>query len=79
MATRSELTTDLEPSDLVRDDAFWRADRDGAASQDWLGYLGRDDAEPASVTTAEVSTAAPSTPDPYSALAAPNDDLLPNR
>ncbi len=72
MAAHPELTTDLESSDTAHDDAFWQSDPAGAPAQDWLGYLGLDDAEP-------LSTEFTAVPDPYASLAAPSDDLLPNR
>ncbi len=79
MTISSDTTTDLEPTALVRDDTFWRPDHD-AAPQDWLGYLGIEDDPGQSTIEGQTADApGPGSANPYEALAAPTDDLLPGR
>lgn len=90
-ADTSRMRTRGDVSNEQPVESFWGSNTD-ATQQDWVGYLGLDapddetsmTSEPA-MTGAPVELApAPVVPavdarNGYAALAAPNDDLLPNR
>jgi|GEM_PF-6970956 hypothetical protein len=91
MRTRGDTTNEPAAESPIHEQSFWGSNTD-ARQQDWVGYLGLDapddktsvpseramTEEPVELTPAPVLPAV-DTPDGYAALAAPNDDLLPNR
>ena len=91
MRTRGNITNEPAVESPIHEQSFWGSNAD-AAQQDWVGYLGLDGpdgetsipSEPAMSEQPVELTPTPvvpvvDAPGRYAALAAPNDDLLPNR
>ena len=91
MRTRGDITNEPDVERPIHEQSFWGSNPD-AAQQDWVGYLGLDapddetsmPSEPAMTEQPVELTPTPVVPvvdgpDGYTALAAPNDDLLPSR